>query len=66
MVLPSYQKKGIGKQLLDEYLKTYAKKKKTYYFNSTRLLDLFYMKDKFNIKNIMTTNYYNYTIECYK
>tara|TARA_B100000161_G_C33318757_1_gene310481 strand:+ start:23 stop:538 length:516 start_codon:yes stop_codon:yes gene_type:complete len=65
MVLPCYQKKGIGKQLLDEYLKTYAKKKKTYYFNTSRLLDLFYMKDKFNIKNIMTTNYYNYTIECY-
>ena len=27
---------------------------------------LFYMKDKFNIKDIITSNYYNYTIECYK
>jgi hypothetical protein len=66
MVLPCYQKKGIDKKLLDEYLKTYAKKKKTYYFKTSRLLDLFYMKDTFNIKDIMTSNYYNYTIECYK
>ena len=66
MILPCYQKQGIGKQLLDEYLTTYVNKKKTYYFKTSRLLDSFYMKDKFNIKNIKTFNYYNYTIECYK
>ena len=65
MVYPCYQKKGISKELLNKYREEYIKDKKTYYFKTNPLLESFYMKHKFNIKNITTTNYFNYIFECY-
>tara|TARA_Y100000389_G_scaffold76438_1_gene73135 strand:- start:668 stop:1177 length:510 start_codon:yes stop_codon:yes gene_type:complete len=65
MIAPSYQKKGVGMKILKDYLKDNVKDRDTYHLKTSRLLDTFYMKDKLNIKNIMTNNYYNYTYECY-
>ena len=62
MVLPEYQQNGIGKKLLNRYLKQFCNKCKTYSFKTSILLDTLYIYEKYKKSNIYTDNYFFYKI----
>ena len=62
MILPDYQKKGLGKLLLNRYLFLFCKKKHFYYFNTSIFLDTLDIYKKYSHCKINTDNFINYKI----
>ena len=62
MILPEYQKKGIGTFLLNTYLKKFCKNCSSYHFKTSIFLDSLYIYTKYKNCIINTTNYITYSI----